>query len=61
TVAASTSPSPGKAGRADAKPYRSERSDHGNHSELREYFADGTVRITDVRWANGPRTVIDRG
>ncbi|MEJ7785805.1 MAG: hypothetical protein WKF96_13445 [Solirubrobacteraceae bacterium] len=61
TLASSTATSPGMAGRSDAKPYRSERSDHGKHSELREYFADGTVRVTDVRWANGPRTVIDRG
>jgi hypothetical protein len=27
---------------------------------LREYFADDTVRVTDVRWAGSPRTVIDR-
>ena len=61
TLAATSAPSPGMAGRSDAQPYRSERSDHGSHSVLREYFADGTVRVTDVRWANGPRTVIDRG
>lgn len=61
TLAAAPTSSPGMAGRADAKPYRSQRSDRGKHSELREYFADGTIRITDVRWADGPQAVIDRG
>lgn len=61
TLASAPASSPGMAGRADAKPYRSERSDHGRHSELREHFADGTIRVTDVRWADGPQAVIDRG
>lgn len=59
TTSASTKT--GMAGRPDARPYRAERRDHANHSEIVEHFADGSKRITDVIWANGPRPVVDRG
>ena len=59
TLASSTSSSPGMAGRADARPYRSARHDHGNHTEVVDYFADGSTRITDVIWAGAPQTVVD--
>lgn len=62
TTVAASSPagSPGMAARADARPYRSQRRDHGSHSELVEDFADGTRRVTDVIWADGPRATIER-
>ncbi len=59
TTSASTTT--GMAGRPDARPYRAERNDHANHTEIVEQFADGSKRITDVIWADGPRPVVDRG
>jgi len=61
TLASSTATSPGMAGRPEAKPYRTKRTDHGNHSQIVERFADGSARITDVLWTDGPRTTVDRG
>lgn len=61
TLASSTATSPGMAGRPDAKPYHTKRTDHGNHSQIVERFADGSARITDVLWTDGPRTTVDRG
>jgi len=58
TFAQSTATSPGLAGRSDAHPYRTTRHDHGNHTEVVEDFADGTSRVTDVIWADGPRAVV---
>jgi len=49
------------AGRAGALPYRTERSDDGNHSVIVERFIDGSARVTDVLWADGPRAVVSRG
>lgn len=57
----SASAKTGMAGRADARPYRTERQDHANHTVIVEHFADGSKRITDVLWADGPRPVVDRG
>ena len=61
TLASSATPSAGMSGRPDAKPYRTKRTDHGNHSKIVERFADGSARITDVLWTDGPRTTVDRG
>ncbi len=61
TLAPSATSAAGAAGRANAQPYRTERTDRGNHTELREFYADGTARITDVLWTDGPRTIVDRG
>lgn len=61
TTLASTPAGSGLAGRAGAQPYRTTRRDHGKHTEIVEQFADGTTRITDVIWADGPRAVVDRG
>jgi hypothetical protein len=61
TLASSTATSPGMAGRPEAKPYHTKRTDHGNHSQIVERFADGSARITDVLWTDGPRTTVDRG
>ncbi len=61
TLAASPTSAAGAAGRADTQPYRTERTDRGKHTVLREYFADGTARITDVLWRDGPRTIVDPG
>ena len=61
TLASAASTSPGMAGRADAKPYRTTRHDHGRHTEIVEDFADGSTRITDVIWAGVPRASVDRG
>lgn len=60
TLAAPTSTSAGMAGRPDARPYRTQRRDHGNHTEIVEDFSDGSKRITDVIWADGPRAFVDR-
>ncbi len=61
TLASSPATSAGMAGRSDARAYRTERTDRGNHSEIMEHFSDGTTRITDVLWADGPRPTVDRG
>jgi len=61
TLASSTATSAGMAGRSDAQPYRTQRTDQGNHTVITEQFADGTSRITDVLWAHGPRTTVERG
>lgn len=61
TLASSAATSAGMAGRSDAKPYRTKRTDHGNHSQIVERFADGSARITDVLWAGSPRAIVDRG
>ncbi len=61
TLASSSSTSPGLAGGADTRPYRTQRRDRGNHTEIVEDFSDGSKRITDVIWAEGPRAVVDRG
>lgn len=61
TLASSGTTSAGMAGRSGATPYRTTRTDHGNHSEIVERFADGSKRITDVIWANGPRATVDQG
>ncbi len=60
TLASAAATSPGLAGRPDARPYRTARNDHGNHTEIVEDFADGSRRVTDVIWADGPRAVVDR-
>lgn len=61
TLAAPVAASAGMAARSDAAPYRTTRTDHGDHSQVVESFADGTTRVTDVRWAGAPAIVIDRG
>jgi len=61
TLASSTATSAGMAGRSDARPFRARRIDRGNHTEIVEDFSDGTTRITDVTWADGPRPTVDRG
>jgi len=61
TLASPATPSAGAAGRPDARPYRTERTDRGKHTEIREHFADGSTRIIDVVWADGPRPTVDRG
>ena len=61
TLASSATPSAGMAGRPDARPYRTERTDRGKHTEIREHFADGSTRIIDVVWVDGPRPTVDRG
>jgi hypothetical protein len=61
TLAPSAPASTGMAGRAGALPYRTERSDDGNHSVIVERFIDGSARVTDVLWADGPRAVVSRG
>lgn len=61
TLAATPVTSPGMAGRSDARPYRSRRTDHGNHTEIVDDFADGSRRITDIIWADSPRLSVDAG
>ncbi len=61
TLASSPATSAGMAGRSDARPFRAKRIDRGSHTEIVEDFSDGTTRITDVTWADGPRPTVDRG
>ena len=61
TLAPAAAASAGMAGRPGAVPHRSERSDRGNHSVIVEHFIDGSARITDVLWADGPRAVVNHG
>jgi hypothetical protein len=61
TTTLASSPSTGMAGRSDARPYRTTRADHRNHTEIVEQFADGSTRITDVLWADGARPSVDPG
>jgi len=61
TVASATALSAGMAGRSDVVPFRTVRSDNAKHSVIAEYYADGTTRITDVLWVDGPRSVVSRG
>ena len=58
TVAPTSPASAGMAGRAGSLPYRTSRSDHGDHTTIVESFIDGTARITDVRWVDGSRSVV---
>jgi len=61
TVASATTLSAGMAGRSDVSPFRTVRTDKANHSVIAEYYVDGTTRITDVLWVDGPRSVVSRG
>ncbi len=60
TTLAASAPT-GQAGRPGAKPYRTERTDHAKHSRIVEHFADGSARVTEVLWVDGPRPMVDRG
>lgn len=41
----------GQAGHEDAQPTKVDRRNHGHHTTVTAYFADGTKRVTLIEWA----------